>query len=97
MPKICPLIKKACVQHDCEFWVHLLGMDPQTGQQKDEFGCTVRWLPILLTENAAQVRKAAASTDKVATQIQRSRAEFLGALPEEARERLLTSDIKLLK
>lgn len=97
MEKLCPLIQKTCLTHGCEFYIHLTGTNPQTGQPTDEWGCTVRWLPILLVENAAQIRQTAASVDKVATQVNHSRAEFIGALPEEARGRLVAAQVTLLE
>lgn len=96
MSKICPLIQKECVQHQCEWWIHLYGADPQTGQPKDEWGCTLRWLPILLTENAAQMRKAAASSDKVATEVAKFHATSLGCMNETARENLIAANPRLL-
>jgi len=96
MAKLCPLIRKKCVESQCEFWVHLLGTDPQTGQPKDEFGCTFRWLPILLTENASQIRKAAASSDKVATEVAKHHGTFLAALPDEVMDRVIRANPRLL-
>ncbi len=68
MKKVCPLIQKECLEHGCEFYTHLVGIDPQSGAQKDDFGCAVKFLPILLVENAGQMRKATASIDKVASE-----------------------------
>lgn len=96
MAKICPLIRKKCVESGCEFWVHLLGMDPQTGQPKDEFGCTFRWLPILLTENANQIRQAAASSDKVATEVAKHHGTFLAALPPEVKDRVIRANPRMI-
>lgn len=96
MKKICPLINGECLQHGCEFWIHLQGTNPQTGQPTDEFGCTYRWIPVLLVENSQQQRQTAASIDKVANQIHRQRSEFIGALPEEAKTRLIKSNVEAL-
>lgn len=88
MKKICPLINKECLEHGCEFWTHLLGQNPQTGAQQDDFGCAIKFLPILLVENASQVRKATASVDKVANEVNQGTKLFIGALPHEAQQRL---------
>ncbi len=95
LKKICPLIKKECLGHGCEFYTHLLGVDPQTGKEKDDWLCAVSWLPVLLIENAGQVKRAAASVDKVATEINKQHASILGMASPEARERLLNADLKL--
>lgn len=72
----------------CNKWVKLTGTDPQSGQPIDTW-CCAEWAKVrIMLENAQMVRQNIASTDKVANQVARSRAEFLGALPERARERL---------
>lgn len=76
----------------CKFWTHLLGKNPQSEAVVDRFGCAIEFLPILLVENAQMIRQTAASTDKVATQVQKSRAEFIGALSTDAQKRLLDAD-----
>lgn len=67
--KKCPLVGKKCIEHQCSFYVHLVGLNPQTGQPTDEWNCAVAWLPMLLIENANEVRKSASSTDKVANEV----------------------------
>jgi hypothetical protein len=93
----CPLIQKKCVQHKCDWYTHLLGMDPQTGQPTDKWGCAVSYIPILLVENTVAQRQTAASVDKTTNQIQRGRAMFMGALPDESRQRLLQCDPKVIE
>jgi hypothetical protein len=95
MKKKCPLIGKACLEQGCEFYTHLLGLNPQTGVQEDKWGCAVNFLPILLIETAGTVRKAQASTDKVATEVRKQHMSFVGALPLDAQKRLLDADPKL--
>lgn len=65
----CPLMRGPCIESKCKFWVHLLGKNPQSDSTVDRFDCAVSWLPILLIENAQTVRQVAASTDKVANQV----------------------------
>ena len=59
----CPLLKEECIQFKCAFWTHLRGLHPQTGQELDEYDCSIRWLPILLIENAKEVRQGAAAVE----------------------------------
>lgn len=92
----CPFIRKNCNKHECVLYVHLLGMNPQTGQPTEEWKCSLAFLPILMVENSNMIRQGTASTDKVATQLQKSRAEFIGALSEEGQKRLVQSAPKLL-
>ena len=95
MGKFCPLINKDCIEHQCKFFVHVTERHPQTGQERDIFDCTFSWLPVLLLENANRVRQTTASTDKVANQVNKMRAEVLGALPDESRERLIEREPRL--
>jgi hypothetical protein len=88
----CPFIGKKCIESKCQFWTHLQGKNPQSEGTFDKFGCAIEFLPILLVENAQMIRQTAASTDKVATQVQKSRAEFIGALSQDAQKRLLDAD-----
>lgn len=97
MEKVCPLIKAPCLEHGCEFWEHLVGMNPQTGQPMDEWKCAIKWLPVLLVENSNQQRQTAASVDKCANQIHRQRVEFIAALPEEAKVRIVQDQVRLVE
>lgn len=94
--EFCPLIKEKCVRHKCAWFTKVVGLDPQSGQQVDRWGCAVAWLPILTIENSNQQRQTAAGIDKVSNQITRQRAEFIGALPGEARDRLIQNNLSLL-
>ncbi len=59
----CPLIKDECIQFKCLFWMQLRGKNPQTGEDVDEWDCAVKWLPMLLIENAQEVRQGAAAIE----------------------------------
>ncbi len=59
----CPLLNKECIQFKCVFWIQLRGTSPQTGQEIDEYNCAIAWLPMLLIENAKEVRQGAAATE----------------------------------
>jgi hypothetical protein len=48
----CPLLKKNCIGDKCAWWVTVRGTNPQTGQDIDEAGCAMGWIPMLLIENA---------------------------------------------
>lgn len=61
--KFCPLLKKNCVQLQCNWFIQVRGKDMNTGKDVDEWGCSIAWLPHLLIENAGQTRQAAAATE----------------------------------
>lgn len=92
MPKLCPLIQKECLTHGCEFYIHLIGMNPQTGKEMDDFNCAVKFLPILMIEGANQTRMASASVDKVANEVRRQSETIFGLASPEAKARLLNAD-----
>jgi len=61
--KWCPLIKKDCVEHKCAWYIHVAGLDPNTGQEIDHFGCSIGWMPTLLIENSQQQRQTGAAVE----------------------------------
>jgi len=63
MGDFCPLLKKKCITHECKFYVHLLGNDPQTGKGIDKFDCAMAFIPVLLIEGAQQTRQAGAAIE----------------------------------
>lgn len=61
--KYCPLIKKDCVQLQCNWFIQVRGKNMNTGKEVDEWGCAIAWLPHLLIENANQAREHGAATE----------------------------------
>lgn len=74
--KKCPLINKKCSGHECEFYTHLVGMNPQTGQPTDEWKCAITWIPLMLVENSNMIRHTSASVDKVANEVTKGNESF---------------------
>lgn len=66
--KTCPLLKAPCLEHGCHWYTHLLGTNPQTDKPIDEYGCAIVWLPVLLIENAKEVRQTAAAVESARNQ-----------------------------
>ena len=50
----CPLLNKKCIKHQCIWYNMLQGKNPQTGQNVQEWGCSIAWLPLLLVENTGK-------------------------------------------
>ena len=63
MSDFCPLIKKKCVEHKCKFFIQVMGKNPQTGQDVNEWNCAVTWLPMLLIEGSQQTRQAGSAIE----------------------------------
>jgi len=109
----CPLVKGTCLngyvkgvmpedaatgeRTVCAFFTNLMGKDPQSGETINDPGCAIAFMPIITLEGNQMTRSVAASTDKVATEVRHQHASFVGALPREAQERLITHAPKVIK
>lgn len=49
--------------HRCAWFTQLAGTNPQTGEQLNERGCAMAWLPVLLVENSQQQRATGAAVE----------------------------------
>jgi len=61
--KYCPLLKKDCIKNKCAWFTQIRGYNPNTGQDVDEWGCAVTWMPFLMIENSQEQRHTCASVD----------------------------------
>jgi hypothetical protein len=61
--KYCPLIKKDCIGLQCSWFTQIRGMNPNTGEPVDEWGCAITWLPMLTIENSQQQRQTGAAIE----------------------------------
>ena len=60
----CPLDGfKPCRQLECAWFMKVVGKNPNTGQEVDEWGCAMSWLPILMIENSQQQRSTGAAVE----------------------------------
>ena len=48
----CPLIKKDCIENKCAWYTQIRGVNPNTGQEVDDWECAVKWMPMLIIEVA---------------------------------------------
>ena len=59
----CPLIGEECMKLKCEWFTQVRGKNPNTGEDVDEWGCAVTWLPMLLIENSQMQRQTGAAVE----------------------------------
>ena len=60
----CPLNGfEPCKQLDCAWFIKIAGTNPQTGEELEEWGCSMAWMPMLLIENAKHTRQTGASVE----------------------------------
>jgi hypothetical protein len=70
--KYCPLIKKDCIGLQCSWFMLVRGKNPQSGQDVDEWGCAMTWLPVLLIENSQQQRQTGAAVESFRNEVVKS-------------------------
>ena len=58
----CEEIKDGAI-HRCAWYTKLAGVNPNTGEQTDEQGCAMSWMPMLLIENSMQQRSTSAAVE----------------------------------
>jgi hypothetical protein len=68
----CPLIRKKCIEHKCAWYMHVRGMNPNTGEDVDHWNCAVGWLPMLTIENSQQQRQTNATIDAFRNEVHSS-------------------------
>ena len=61
--KFCPLINKDCIGLQCSWFTQVRGMNPNTGEEVDEWDCAVKWVPMLLVENSQMQRQTGAAIE----------------------------------
>lgn len=70
--KLCPLIRKPCLKHCCEYYVSVRGRNPQTGEEVDGWDCVNKWLPMLLIENSRQQCQTGAAVESFRNEMVKS-------------------------
>lgn len=58
----CEEIKDGAI-HRCAWSIELAGRNPNTGEEKNERGCAMAWVPLLLIENSQQQKSTAAAVE----------------------------------
>ena len=86
MKVICPLVKKPCLEAGCTFWTHVSGTHPQTGARLDQFDCSIKWLPVMLVENARSTRGAQAAIESMRNEVVQRQDQLNSAVALGQRE-----------
>jgi hypothetical protein len=69
--KMCPFMRKPCIESDCTLWILVRGKDPQSNKEIDDYGCAIAWMPVLQIENAQQTRQAGAAVESLRNVVDR--------------------------
>jgi len=59
----CPFWRGPCIKHECQLYVNLKGKNPQGEEIIDQWGCSFKFLPWLLTENSQMQRQTGAAVE----------------------------------
>ena len=88
----CPLIKKDCIELKCAWFTQLRGHNPNTGEEVDDWGCAVGWLPVLLVENSQQQRSTGAAVESFRNEMVKANESSHKVLTEATKLRLVKDD-----
>ena len=88
---ICPLLKKACIENECAFYVHITGQNPQSGAQMDLWDCAVKWTPVMMLDASRNMKGVQAAVEGMRNDVcdrqdNLNNALVLGAKLMEARK-----------
>ena len=99
----CPLIKKDCIGLKCSWYTHVRGMNPNTGEEVDEWSCAINWLPMMLIENSQQQRSTGAAVESFRNEMVKANesninvlsaaAQMLQASIDETKNRVLPTKV----
>ena len=73
--KYCPLIKKDCIGLQCSWFTQIRGMNPNTGEPVDEWGCAITWMPMLMIENSQQQRSTSSAVESFRNEVVKGNQE----------------------
>lgn len=60
----CPLDNfNPCRELECAWFMKVVGTNPNTGKEVEEWGCSMAWLPIMMIENSQQQRQTGAAVE----------------------------------
>ena len=68
MEKKCPFYDAPCIEHACVFYQNLVGKNPQTGADINNWGCVFTFIPVLIIENTKAQRDTNATVQEFRTE-----------------------------
>jgi hypothetical protein len=94
----CPLDGfKPCRQLDCAWFMKVRGNNPNTGEEIDDYGCSMAWLPVLVIESSQQQRQSVSAVvsfrNEMVNSYSMSQHVFMATL-QQARPELKVIEVK---
>jgi len=69
----CPLDGfKPCRQLECAWFLKIVGKNPNTGSEIEDWGCAMSWMPILTIENSQMQRQTGAAVESFRNEMVKS-------------------------
>ena len=94
----CPLDGfKPCRQLDCAWFMKVRGNNPNTGEEIDDYGCAIAWLPVMMIENSQQQRQTGAAVESFRNEMVKANdtsQQVLMATLQQARPELKIIEVK---
>ena len=69
---VCPLMGKTCIGLQCAWFTKVQGVNPNTGDQVEDWACAVAWLPMLAIENSQNTRMTGAAVESFRNNMMKS-------------------------
>ena len=57
---------------DCAWFIKIVGKNPNTGEDVEDWGCSIAWMPILMIENSQQQRSTGAAVESFRNEMVKS-------------------------
>lgn len=88
----CPIDSfKPCRKTACAWFTQIRGTNPNTGEEIDEWGCAIAWLPLMLIENSKQSRHTSAAVESFRNEVVKNQQESLQELGKQFDRQIIES------
>lgn len=67
----CEAVREGRIER-CAWLVELRGQNPNTGEERNEHGCAMHWLPVLLVETSGAARSTSAAVESFRNEMVRA-------------------------
>ncbi len=74
---MCPLTGDDCMKHECEWYINVMGKNPQSDEVINNWGCAMTFLPMMIIENSQQQRQTTASVQSFRNEMVKSNDAML--------------------
>jgi hypothetical protein len=78
--------KDLCKDHcmNCWKWVQVMGSDPNTGQETNQWKCADAWMPLLTIENSMQQHQTGAAVESFRNEMVKGNSVMLNQIINKA-------------